>query len=132
MQLPAKVTLDCPPFGMLNVDFGSQEADPEYNLPGVPEEDADRYSDEVVENWPGVWNSASAMIDELLKEYEYGADLQELIQVPTNTINVYIMTPEEEERYRLNVYLDVGFENGSHVFGVEFEELEAREASATF
>ncbi len=90
------------------------------------------FSEEVIANWPAVWIAARVNIDELLDEYEYGKDLEELIGDPNNSIQVLIMAPEGGERYRLDVFLNVGFEMGSHVFGVDFEELKAQEATATF
>ena len=132
MKLPTEPSLDCPPFGMQTVKFDREEADPEYNLPGVPEERAALAYGEVVANWPAVWIAARVKIEELLEEYEYGTDLQELIGAPKNSIHVLIKAPEGGERYRLDVFLDVGFEMGSHAFGVDFEELKALEATATF
>jgi hypothetical protein len=132
MQLPTERSLDCAPFGIQTVKFDREEADPEYNLPGVPGDQAALVYDEVAANWPSVWIAARVKIEELLEEYEYGKDLQELIGDPKNTIHVLVKAPEGGERYRLDVFLDVGFEMGSHAFGVDFEEMEAQEATATF
>ena len=132
MQPPTERSLDCAPFGMQTVKFEREEADPKYNLPGVPEGQAALVYDEVAANWPTVWIAARVKIEELLDEYEYGKDLQELIGAPKNTIHVLVKAPEGGERYRLDVFLDVGLEMGSHAFGVDFEEMEAQEANATF
>lgn len=132
MQLPKECPLECAPYGTHNVKFNREEPDPRYNLPGVPLERAVVFSEEVIANWPAVWIAARVNIDELLDEYEYGKDLEELIGDPNNSIQVLIMAPEGGERYRLDVFLNVGFEMGSHVFGVDFEELKAQEATATF
>ena len=101
MQLPIECSLDCAPFGTYAVKFDRDEGDPEYDLPGVPVELAALFVDEVIASWPSVWIAARVMIDELLDEYEYGKDLEELIGDPKNTIHVLIKAPEGEERYRL-------------------------------
>ena len=132
MQLPIERSLDCAPFGMQTVKFDREKALPKYNLPGVPEEQAALVCDEVAANWPSVWIAARVKIEELLEEYEYGKDLQDLIGAPKNTIHVLVKAPEGGERYRLDVFLDVGLEMGSHAFGVDFEEMKAQEATATF
>ena len=88
--------------------------------------------EEVVANWPTVWIAARVKIEELLEEYQYGKDLEELIGAPNNTLHVLIKAPEGQERFRLDVFIDVGLEMGSHAFGVDFEELNAQEATATF
>jgi hypothetical protein len=132
MQLPAHHVLDCPPFGMQAVEFHRQEDDPQYNLPGVSEATAALALKEVISNWPTVWNGAKPKFEDLLADYEYEKNLDELLDAPQNSLNVLILVPESNERFRLEVFIDVGFELGSHVFGVEFIELSAQDAHATF
>jgi hypothetical protein len=132
MQLPAHHALDCPPFGMHTVEFHRQEDEPQYNLPGVSEATAALAVKEVIANWPTVWNAAKSKFENLLADYEYEKNLQELLAEPQNSLNVLIVVPESNERFRLEVFIDVGFKLGSHVFGVEFIELSAQDAHATF
>ena len=132
MKFPIEQSLDCPPFGKHSVAFNRQEDDPKYNLPGMPEKLAASAHEDVVSHWPAVWDAARPKIEQLLTEYEYGKTLQELLSDPKNSLNVFIMVPEGKERYRLDVFIDIGLKMGSHVFGVEFEELVAKQATATF
>ena len=79
-----------------------------------------------------MWDDACGAIDQLLEDYNYEKTLTQLLAEPANSVNVTIMVPQRGERYRLDVFLDIGLPMGSHVFGAEFSELTQVDASATF
>jgi hypothetical protein len=58
--------------------------------------------------------------------------IAELLAQLGNTTYVSFRAPDEDEKFRMEVAIDVGKEQGSPVFGVEFEELTPGDASATF
>ncbi|MGJ8640393.1 MAG: hypothetical protein ACSHYA_13485 [Opitutaceae bacterium] len=129
MKFPTQHTLDCPPYGKQIVTVSLMDDDPEFI---VADDVAATAHDEVISQWKSVWGATHPKIEKILKEYEYGKTLKELLSDPKNSLNVLIMSPDEEEAFRLDVFVDVGFKMGSHVFGVEFEELTPLEATATF
>lgn len=129
IKFPIQHTLDCPPYGNQIATVSLMDDDPEFI---VADEVAAAAHEEVISNWASVWDATRPKIEEILKEYEYGKTLKELLSEPKNSLNILIMPPDEEEAYRLDVFIDVGFESGSHVFGVEFEEMTPLEATATF
>ncbi len=133
MSFPSHHDLDCSPFGTKSVLFDLlDDEDDEYEVPVLSDVVAEDARNQVISNWKSVWSEVYPRVEELLKDYEYGLTLSELLAQPSNTIYVSISAPEEDEKFRLDVAVDVGKEHGSHVFGVEFEELTPIGANATF
>ena len=136
VTFPTHQNLDCAPFGIRSVLFDvSEDEDDEFEVPSISESDAEQAMNEVIDNWASVWGEVRPRVEQLLSDYEYGKSLSELMEQPSNTIYVHIspsLDEDDNSRYRLDVAVDVGLEHGSHVFGVELEELVPIEATATF
>lgn len=133
VNFPSNHPLDCPPFGTRNVLFDLlQDEDGDDDRPALPPDVAEDARNSVMTNWNGIWTDVVPRVEELLKDYEYGKTVADLLADPKNTIYVTIIPPDEDEQFRLDVAIDVKLERGSHVFGVEFEELTPVDATATF
>ncbi len=133
MNFPSNHPLNCPPFGTRNILFDVlEDEDGDDDGPALPTEVAEDAGTAVMTNWDGIWSEVFPRVEELLKDYEYGNTVAELMADPKNTIYVTIIPPYEDEKFRLDVAISVKLEQGSHVFGVDFEELKPVDATATF
>ncbi len=133
MSFPSYHDLECPPFGARSVLFDLfEDEDDEYEVPVLSDADAEEVKRLVLANWNSVWMEVYPKVEVLLRDYEYGMTVSELLAKPENTIYVSFSPPDEDELFRMDVAIDVKTEHGSHVFGVEFEELTPVEATATF
>lgn len=133
MSFPSHHDLECPPFGVRSVLFDLlEDEDDEYEVPVLSAANAEEARIRVLANWNSVWMEVYPKVEVLLKDYEYGMTVFELLAQPENTIYVSFSPPDEDEKFRMEVAIDVKKEHGSHVFGVEFEELKPGDATATF
>lgn len=133
MSFPSHHDLDCSPFGTQSVLFDLlEDEDDEYELPVLSDSVAEDARKQVISNWKSVWSEVYPRVEELLKDYEYGLTLSELLAQPATAIYVSMRAPDEDEKFRTDIAIDVEKEQGSHVFGVEFEELTPVGAAATF
>lgn len=98
----------------------------------MPPNRVDAARSQVIAGWSLIWSQAFPQIDGLLTEYDYGETFAGLLANPANTLNVLILPPEDDEEFRLDVYLEVAFPDGSQMFSAEFNELEFVDAVATF
>ena len=133
MSFPSHHALECSPFGVKDVRFDLiEDEDDEYEVPVLSDADAQDARKRVLANWNSIWMEVYPKVEVLLMDYQYGMTVSELLAQPGNTIYVSFSPPDEDEKFRMEVAIDVKKEHGSHVFGVEFEELKPGDATATF
>lgn len=129
ISLPNKIILNCAPYGELVVTIDLMNDDPEFAL--TPNVTQKAYS-AVIKNWDALWATALPMMEQEMIDYEYDKTISEIFNDKANTLNVMLMPPFEDEEYRLDLFIDIKKGMGSHVVGVEFNELEAEEVTFTF
>ncbi len=126
-------TLNCDPYGGHRVCFDIMDEDDDFL---VTEDLGLIATGKFVENWEAVWNTALPMLNQLLLDYEQGVTVAELFNDSSNTLNVLILMPEDDDppetEFRADLFIDKKTRHGSNVFGVGFRDLEAESASATF
>ncbi len=132
-MFPRIHTLQCAPYGEHKVCFDIMDEDDDFL---VTEDLGVIATGRFVENWNAIWNSALPMLDQLLLDYEQGVTVAELFTDSSNTLNVLILLPEDDDppdtKFRADLFIDKKTRHGSIVFGVGFRDLEAESASATF
>ena len=101
-------------------------------IEGFRSKSAQKAYAQIISNWSSLWGDALPMMEQEIVDYEYDKSVSELLENNNNTVNVLIMPPFEDEEYRLDIFIDIKFPQGSHVLGVEFIELQADEVTFTF
>ena len=130
MEFPTIHNLPCGAAGIQQVAFDLMNEDDDFY---VPEALGSVATSMILESWSSVWLSAEPMLEQLLIDYKQGKPVAEMISERFNNVSVLVMPPEDEEKFRFELFIDAKTERGgSHIFGVEFIELSADSASATF
>lgn len=133
MSYPIIEELDCPPVGIRPVAFDLMDEDDDFY---VTEDLGDLATNRIVSHWNQIWDSALPMLDQLLEDYKQGATACDLLRDESNTLNVLVMLPDDDyeidHKFCFDLFIDKKTDRGSIVFGVEFADIEAQSASATF
>jgi hypothetical protein len=109
MNFPSNHPLDCPPFGTCSILFDVLEDDDGGDDgTALPREVAEDAGIAVMTNWNGIWSEVFPRVEELLKDYEYGMTVAELLADPKNTIYVTIIPPQEWGVLRLRIRRNEG------------------------